>query len=91
MALLPPHIGVAVISLPFGCVAQTLDMCESENAGECHLRNHHTMMKNQKTTIRKTMYHSQRHPCLAAILFMRRKVPARIPEVSENASFCPTK
>ena len=55
---------------------------------EGHLRNHHTMMKNQKTMRRKIMYHSQRHPCRAAILFMRRKVPARIPDVSEKASFC---
>ena len=50
-------------------------------------RNHHTMMKNQKTTMRKTMYHNQRHPCLAAMLFMRRKVPARMPPVSAKASF----
>ena len=46
------------------------------------------MMKNQNTTMRKTMYHNQRHPCLAAMLFMRRKVPERMPDVSEKASFC---
>lgn len=63
-----------------------------------HRRNHHTMMKNQKTMMRKTIYQSQRHPCRAAMLFMRRNVPASIPDVSENASFyicygdlrCPT-
>ena len=45
-------------------------------------------MKNQKTIMRKTIYHSQRHPCRAAMLFMRRNVPASMPDVSENASFC---
>lgn len=54
----------------------------------CHRRNHQTTMKNQKTTMRKTMYHSQRQPCRTAMLFMRRKVPARMPDVSEKASFC---
>lgn len=45
------------------------------------------MMKNQKTVMRKTIYHNQRHPCRVAMLFMRRNVPASIPDVSENASF----
>jgi len=54
-------------------------------------RNHHTTTKNQKTRMRKTMYHNQRHPWRSAILLMRRNVPARMPDVSENASFCPTK
>lgn len=35
------------------------------------------------------MYHSQRHPCRAAMLFIRRNVPLRIPDVSAKASFCP--
>jgi len=52
-----------------------------------HRRNHHIIMKNQKTMIRKTKYHSQRHPCRAAMLFIRRKVPESIPPVSANASF----
>lgn len=33
------------------------------------------------------MYHSQRHPCRSAMLFILRNVPARIPPVSVNASF----
>lgn len=55
-----------------------------------HRRNHHTTIKNQKTTARKTMYHSQRQPCRSAMLFILRNVPLRIPDVSENASFYPT-
>lgn len=51
-------------------------------------RNHHTIMKNQNTMTRKTMYHSQRQPWRSAMLFMRRKVPERMPEVSAKASFC---
>lgn len=51
-------------------------------------RNHHTMRKNQNTITRKTMYHSQRQPCRAAMLFIRRNVPDRMPDVSANASFC---
>lgn len=34
------------------------------------------------------MYHSQRQPWRAAMLFRRRKVPLRMPPVSANASFC---
>ena len=48
-------------------------------------------MKNQKTMMRKTMYHSQRQPWRSAMLFMRRKVPERMPEVSAKASFCGVK
>jgi hypothetical protein len=33
------------------------------------------------------MYHSQRQPCRAAMLFIRRKVPDKMPDVSANASF----
>lgn len=57
-------------------------------ARERHRRNHHTIMKNQNTTTRKTMYHNHRQPCFEAMLFIRRKVPARIPCVSAKASFC---
>lgn len=52
-----------------------------------HRRNHHTMIKNQKTKTRKMMYHNHRQPCRSAMLFIRRKAPARIPDVSANASF----
>ena len=52
-----------------------------------YLRNHHTTMKNQKTKTRKRIYHSHRQPCRSAMLFSLRKVPLRIPEVSEKASF----
>ena len=52
-----------------------------------HRRNHHTTKKNQNTMTTKTMYHSQRQPCRAAMLFIRRKVPESIPPVSANASF----
>jgi hypothetical protein len=34
------------------------------------------------------MYHNHRHPWRSAILFMRLNVPARMPDVSANASFC---
>lgn len=53
-----------------------------------HRRNHQTMMKNQKTMMRNRMYHNQRQPCRAAMLFIRRNVPLRMPEVSAKASFC---
>lgn len=33
------------------------------------------------------MYQSQRQPWRAAMLFMRRNVPERMPDVSANASF----
>lgn len=33
------------------------------------------------------MYQSHLQPCRAAIVFILRKVPARIPDVSEKASF----
>jgi len=52
-----------------------------------HRRNHQTTMKNQKTMTMKTMYHSQRHPCRCAMLFILRNVPERIPDVSAKASF----
>lgn len=52
-----------------------------------HLRNHHTTIKNQKTMIRKTMYHRNRQPCRSAMLFIRLNVPDKIPPVSANASF----
>jgi len=55
--------------------------------GECHRRKNHTMMKNQNTMTTKTMYHSHRQPCRVAMLFIRRNVPDRIPDVSANASF----
>jgi hypothetical protein len=51
-------------------------------------RNHHTTIKNQKTTIRKMMYHNQRHPWRPAMLFIRRNVPDKMPDVSAKASFC---
>ena len=51
-------------------------------------RNHHTTTKNQKTRMIKMMYPNHRHPWREAILFMRRNVPARMPDVSANASFC---
>jgi hypothetical protein len=47
------------------------------------------MMKNQKTKIRKMMYHNQRQPWRSAMLFIRRNVPERMPDVSANASFYP--
>jgi hypothetical protein len=53
-----------------------------------HRRHHHTTKKNQKTRMMKTIYQSQRQPCRSAIRFMRRNVPARMPDVSEKASFC---
>jgi len=59
----------------------------SEGACDCHRRNHHTTMKNQNTNTRNKMYHSHRQPCRCAMLFIRRNVPARMPEVSANASF----
>lgn len=52
-----------------------------------YLRNHHTMMKNQNTKMRNIIYQSQRHPWRADILFILRKVPDNIPDVSEKASF----
>lgn len=48
------------------------------------------MIKNQKTKMIKMMYHSQRHPWRSAMLFIRLNVPASMPDVSENASFCHT-
>jgi len=60
---------------------------EGEAEQEFHRRNHHTTMKNQNTTTRKTIYHSQRQPCREAMLFIRRNVPDKIPDVSANASF----
>ena len=47
------------------------------------------MIKNQKTNMRKMIYHNQRHPWRSDMLFMRRNVPASMPDVSANASFCP--
>lgn len=40
------------------------------------------------TRTRKTMYQSQRQPWRSAIVFIRRNVPPRMPDVSANASFC---
>ncbi len=85
MASLSPHSGAALFSS--SAVFPVCKMCARAKGEECHLRNHHTTMKNQKTTRRKIMYLNQRHPCLEAILFMRRNVPLRMPEVSEKASF----
>lgn len=63
----------------------------SRYSGMNYRRNHQTMMKNQKTTTRKTMYHSQRQPCREDMLFMRRNVPARMLDVSVKASFWGTR
>ena len=52
-------------------------------------RKSHTKKKIQPTSTRKSMYNTQRPPCRAAMLFIRRNVPANIPPVSANASFCP--
>lgn len=59
----------------------------TEYAYAGYRRNHHTTMKNQNTTVRNTIYHSQRQPCFDDMLFMRRNVPDSMPDVSENASF----
>lgn len=52
-------------------------------------RKSHTKKKIHPTSTRKSIYNIQRPPCRAAMWFIRRNVPANIPPVSANASFCP--
>ena len=53
----------------------------------CFRKKHKGELIRGPTNTRKIIYQSQRQPCRSAILFIRRKVPERIPDVSANASF----
>lgn len=89
MAVLAFEPVVYLGTLPWFCLRCRASewMRRIQNIRVYYRRNHHTMMKNQNTTTKNTMYQSHRHPCLDAMLFIRRNVPERKPDVSANASF----